>query len=783
MKPSCGLTYLFRRLPLATLLAWMGVAGLEMPVHAGGGPENLLLIVNPTDEGSLRIANAYVAARHIPINNIEYITPPNFKGYYTLSVGTDFTTLYQTPVLNYISSHGLGQQIDYISTLGQPYSCNNSGASLPSTLNQITQLKNGMLLGSVSTRSSELFQDHELFDNPISFTYVPGTNAAIHHSQVLPATGAVGAGQTTVQWYMSGSLGQWGFNGAPVAQTIQNLLRTVSGDGQKPQGTIYFEATGDTLRAGTRMPYWPVIENWLNNRGIPWIVDNPNGNNAPIGAKNVRGCELGSTGYNCPASTYLPGAWSDDLTSDGGAYGAINQEKSIDTLLAGNGGTSGTVGEPGADPTRFPVASIYAYSADGSTLGEAFYKSVLVPDLILFTGDLLSQAYADIPAVAFTTAPANGSTVSGTVSITASATLNNPTFATGISHLELFADGLDTGTTVSGGSGTMSWNSTQATDGIHELRVVAYNNSQAASEGFNLVNFVVNNSGESVSITGPGSYNVAWNAPLSIPVSATQGTGPAISSVQLQLLGLVLGTVSGSSGNVTFNASQIAYGANTITPVANLASGKQVFGAPITVTRQFHELTGRAVTPLNNQNYGFDFYYYPNAAGNTLATTNFSGKPSNVLHAATCQVTSVPLVYRGGASGSNKGLAIQIKGAFNITQAGEYSFTPTVSAGSYTSAAVLVDGVTVAGYDAWNGSAFVTFFGDGNQIDGTGSIYLLPGEHTLTVQLVQAMGVADASMAFTLYDRPTALTGDQPNTFIVGNSIPSFYSVRTKAGQ
>ncbi len=83
MKFSCGKAYLFKRLPVAILLAWMGVAGLEMPVHAGGGPENLLLLVNPTDEGSLRIANAYVAARRVPINNIEYITPPNFNGYYT----------------------------------------------------------------------------------------------------------------------------------------------------------------------------------------------------------------------------------------------------------------------------------------------------------------------------------------------------------------------------------------------------------------------------------------------------------------------------------------------------------------------------------------------------------------------------------------------------------------------------------------------------------------------------------------------------------------------------
>ena len=195
MKPSCGLTYLFRRLPLATLLAWMGVAGLEMPVHAGGGPENLLLVVNPIDEGSLRVANAYVAARHIPINNILYITPPSYNGYYSMGLTTtDLPTLYQTPILNYIAAHGLSQQIDYISTLGQPYSCNNSGrkpSRAQDCLNQLTQLKNGMTLAQERqhTARASFFRTRSCLNNPISFTYVPGTNAAIHHSQVLPAHG------------------------------------------------------------------------------------------------------------------------------------------------------------------------------------------------------------------------------------------------------------------------------------------------------------------------------------------------------------------------------------------------------------------------------------------------------------------------------------------------------------------------------------------------------------------------------------------------------------------
>ena len=381
---------------------------MTLPAHAGGGPENLLLVVNPIDEGALRIANAYVAARKIPISNIIYITPPNSVGYWSLGVSpTDFTNLYQTPILNYIVAHGLSQQIDYISTVGQPYLVSTSIVSVPDALNHLTQLKNGMTLAQIVYRGNcELFQEPELRTSQ-TFTYVPGSNTAIHHSQILPAQGVVGSGQTTVQWYMAGSIGQYGEQGIGVAQTIQNLLRTVSGDGQKIPGTIYFEDSSD-IRAQTRRPYWPPIQSYLTAHGIPWIQEETNYTGGPVGVKNVRGCEISTAGYNLPASTYIPGAWSDSLTSDGAAYGEFSQTKAVDALLAGNGGSSGSIVEPYADSDRFPYACIWPYQADGSTLGEAFYKSMFNPDLILFQGDLLSQAYADVPAVTFTTAPANG---------------------------------------------------------------------------------------------------------------------------------------------------------------------------------------------------------------------------------------------------------------------------------------------------------------------------------------------------------------------------------------
>ncbi len=61
---------------------------------------------------------------------------------------------------------------------------------------------------------------------------------------------------------------------------------------------------------------------------------------------------------------------------------------------------------------------------------------------------------------------------------------------------------------------------------------------------------------------------------------------------------------------------------------------------------------------------------------------------------------NLPTAYRIASGGSNKCLAIQIKGAFNITQAGEFSFTPAVSAGTYTSAAVSSMASVAEFYDA-----------------------------------------------------------------------------------
>ena len=458
-------------------------------------------------------------------------------------------------------------------------------------------------------------------------------------------------------------------------------------------------------------------------------------------------------------------------------------------LQAGCAGTAGTVWEPMADARRFPLCDIWVFQRDGSTLGEAFFKSMYMPDLILFHGDLLSQAFADIPQVTFTSAPANSSTVSGIIALTGSSSLSNPLTATGIASMSLFVDGTNTGTTVSGSSGTFQLNTTTLPDGQHEVRLVAYNNSQAGSEGYALLNLAVNNLGQSVSIGGTSNYTIGWNQTLSVPVSAVQGSGASITGIQLQSNGRVLGSISGNSGNVGLSGTLLTYDANPITPVALLSNGRQVQGTPITVTRMNRQFPGKIPISTVNQNPGFDFYFYPGVAGNTLASTNFSGTAAYVGHANVANISpgdlgnpNIPSIYQGSY---NAGLAVAIKGSFTVTTPGEYGFSGRFYA--WTSGGIFIDGVLQKSYDLWNGSSFPAM-----NIPDTGcTVYLLPGEHTATIELVSTSYASSFSFYFrSLQAGIPAIKRaagapifiEMPSSTAVYGFAPTFYTNRKTTG-
>jgi uncharacterized protein (TIGR03790 family) len=92
---------------------------------------------------------------------------------------------------------------------------------------------------------------------------------------------------------------------------------------------------------------------------------------------------------------YLPGAIADHLTSSGGVMSGSNQMNIMEWLKAGATGSYGAVVEPCNFPAKFsnPALILYFYLR-GSSLIEAYWKSVSEPGQGIFVGEPLAKPFA-----------------------------------------------------------------------------------------------------------------------------------------------------------------------------------------------------------------------------------------------------------------------------------------------------------------------------------------------------------------------------------------------------
>ncbi len=621
------------------LVFCLGNAGRAV---AGGGGENMLLVVNPNDPNALQIANAYAALRDIPAKNIEYIVPP--PDYETNGIPypisqAEVSSYYLNPISSYIKSQGLTNQINYIGTIGQatcyattPISGSQTSDTNANSLNYALDLLTPLTNGSGLTMQNAMLEYAPSGDmsyiGPISGLYdttpssiAIGSNPAILHSASYPVSylDSAGTATTTIttQYYMSGTIGYTDGGGNTAAQVIASLQSAAASDGQgwkqvQQQGAkIYFEDNGN-VRSTTRDGEWPATESQLTARGIPSVYEDNTSGATPLDRNNVLGAVCGLDTLTLPnGSTYLPGSWADNLTSYGCDF-SQGQTKATAFIAAGAAGTTGSVVEPYAIADRFTNSSIYTFIADGSTLGEAFAKSVASPDVQMPLGDMLAQPFAAVPTVTFNSGPSNYGAAAGAISISGSAVLlnsNTATGATGISSLELLIDGLVSSSgTLAGGSGTFNLNTAGLSDGAHEVRIVGINNSQAASEGYASQMIMVDNHGRSINFNGGNLTLTSSAATIGLSVAAGDG---AVSQVELTCLGRVVAQGSGGPGALSLNPNVLAPGDNVIVPVAVFSDGTQVAGAAFVA----HVESG----PVNGFGNGAGTWLWSNTANWTSA--------------------------------------------------------------------------------------------------------------------------------------------------------------------
>lgn len=86
-------------------------AAAPLPASAGGGPENVVVVVNRDSWSSKAIANEFVRLRGIPPSNVVYLdAPPSLE-----RIGVQaFREKILTPILGAVTKRGLADQTDYI---------------------------------------------------------------------------------------------------------------------------------------------------------------------------------------------------------------------------------------------------------------------------------------------------------------------------------------------------------------------------------------------------------------------------------------------------------------------------------------------------------------------------------------------------------------------------------------------------------------------------------------------------------------------------------------------
>lgn len=227
------------------------------PLLAGRG-QDMLLLVNPADENSIRIANAYQEMRHIPDRNIVFLEAPGEDGFGYLTLQQEeFWQPYITTLYGILQQRGLQNQIDFIGDLGHVHSFSHTGGtqSLSYAMTQLRQYANGMTPQEGISVTSGLGLNA---NDPDLFNVIHSTD--VHN---IP----YGAETLQHRYYMGGMIGVTSRLGNSADQIIAGLKRSVAADGTHPQGTIYLEENSD-IRSNIREPQWPEAKQELASRGI-----------------------------------------------------------------------------------------------------------------------------------------------------------------------------------------------------------------------------------------------------------------------------------------------------------------------------------------------------------------------------------------------------------------------------------------------------------------------------------------------------------------------------------
>jgi hypothetical protein len=634
------------------LLARAGLAGPGVAEHA-------VLVVDPASPDAMRAANEYIAARGLPETAILYMTPE-------AATFTAFRSDNLVALFGEIESRGIGDRADYI-IIAPPAQYRMAAST---TVADACSPVNNFGISSAYTMG---FYADEVLGGALSVTrtqpfYRPVGEPRGFDSEVAYSAGSPSTSSFARRSFIGAVIGWTGERGNTIDEVVAMIARSVAVDGIAPGGsddTYYFMNTTDAARNVRQSQYARVITD-LAARGSSAVqLDGE----VPGGGVTAAGIMTGVA--NPPINTgdfsFGPAAFADHLTSFAGHFGTDSQTKMTRWIAKGAVGTSGTVEEPCNYTGKFPHARLHYFYDQGATLGEAYLRSIgFMPFQVQFFGDPLARPFTHIPDVSFVIP----GTIAGGVDIDANATTTRP--GASIARFVLMANGVTVGEALA--SGQFRLDTTALPDGVNELRVVAYDDTDLESRGSETAMVTVNNQGRLPTLV-PSVASGELGTRLSFTLNA-----PGAEEVRLVRGGAVLAAVDGPGGDAALYGANLGEGPSTVWAEAHYADGRIARSARRTITIDGGSTAG-ATAPV-----AYDYTRFVEPGATVLVSL-----PASVRDAA----TSVSYAITGAPTGEaellwhdGKAFAL-VRLDADATAGDTLSFRVTSSAGSDTGVVTL----------------------------------------------------------------------------------------------
>lgn len=561
-------------------LAAAAMTGLAAPALAGGSPENALIIVNPGSAESMYLGNYYKNARNIPDRNVLYMDPAAASYVAFSAANGNLDGLF-----GYLKNAGIDTRIDYVIVAGTGTffipapgyvtdGCSPVSRFSQSAVYTMAFLKNQILAGS----------------NPVStpnhFASSSPTSPRAFSSNTAWLFGNPDTSANARRYFIGAQLGYTGTLGNTLPEVLAMIDRSVAADATRPGGTFYFMNTTDPARNVRSTQFAGAISAITGAGGAATQLNNI----LPDFQNDCLGILTGWPDPNIDGSIYtiVPGAFCDHLTSWAATFDNPQQTKMSAWIRRGASGTAGEVEEPCNYTGKFPAAALHAFYYRGLSLGEAYFRSIgYVPFQGLFIGDPLTRPYATFPTIV-PNAPSG--TVNGVVSFTPSVSTSLPGAV--IAGFDVYVDGVYRSSRQPGDPVTI--NTVALADGVHDVRILAYDNTVIRNTGRWVGQLTVSNFNRSVGMT-LGTTSGDLNTFFQPVLTATGGT---VREVRLLHNGRVVAAANVSPATLKVYGNNLGAGQSTLQAEALFTDGTAARSEPITVNISYTHGTGSGLAPI-----------------------------------------------------------------------------------------------------------------------------------------------------------------------------------------